>query len=211
MKELSLFACLQKLLLADKDLPGLETDLPPGSAAPQQLSRITCHLLALGSELRAEVPDPQGFVRIAAAAASQAALLAAPWEIDPGDAIDQLAAHQEARLSSCSRGGWLGWRRRSPEVHLARAFWQLSGIALEVMTGNWADGLLEEHSADLANYLLFAACSSGAWDLAFQPLSHRETRRRSSGVGKAPARRWPGLDFPIPEFPGLGTLKGGRR
>ena len=29
------------------------------------------------------------------------------WEIDPGDAIDQLAAHQEARLSSCSRGGWL--------------------------------------------------------------------------------------------------------
>lgn len=199
VKDLERFVQLQRTLLARPDGPerlrGASPDAHPDEPH-RRLGVVLRRLLLLGSELRAELPDPAGFLEIAAAAATEVALLVTTGgslaKPAAHDALDHLAALQRDRLL-LHHPTATGWQQLPPDVHLQRAFWQLAGLGLEVMVGSFQDGQSEEHGADCANYLLFATVTAGAWQLAAD-----ETRL------DPPA-------FPAPEFPGAGIPKGDRR
>lgn len=173
------------------------------------LDRLTNGLLELARELRAEMPDPWRFLARIGETAVEAAILASPWD-PPETAVGRLARLQRERLARRSGAGSSLWQRRPAHAHLASAFWQLAGICQEVYFGSddeGPDGQLEEHAADFANYLMFTALASGAWDLTLgggllPPELARHVR---------PAPSTPPSDFPAPEFPGAGLRKGGRR
>jgi hypothetical protein len=190
MDRLDLFVAYQARLLEHSDpscLPRNPRQLP----ASHTLGRLARHLLVLGIELRAELPDPHRFLETAAWATIEVAQLIRPDELTPRKALDHLAHHQCERLEVDD------WTTRSPEAHLARAFWQLSGLGLEVLSDGPGDGQLEEHAADLANYLLFAVMTSGAWELTFPTDSaiHLDSLTRASS-GEAPTYT---TAFPPPE------------
>jgi hypothetical protein len=166
MKEIDRFVRLQKRLLEATGSPGRKLGRPGPEEPTRRVGVVLRQLLMLGIELRAELPDPEGFLEALASAATQVALSVAPEGWDPEKAIERLAGLQKRRLIPQIHPGRPSWRRFPPEIHLMRAFWQLPGLGLEVMLGSWRDGVLEEHAADLANYLLFAACTSGAWELS---------------------------------------------
>lgn len=138
-----------------------------GNEASRRVGVVLRQLLLLGVELRAELPDPEGFVHAAASAAIEAALLVAPEGSAAEGAIDYLRQLQTDRLRPGGDEGTPGWQGFTAEMHLMRAFWQLTGLGLEVILGGFRDGQVEEHAADLANYLVFATWTSGAWELAF--------------------------------------------
>jgi hypothetical protein len=201
VKEIDRFVRLQNRLLEASTSP----DSPLGRAGSVKPSRrvgvVLRQLLMLGVDLRAELPDPEGFLDAVASTATQVALLVAPKGWDAEQAIERLAGLQKQRLIPQIHPGRPSWRRFGPEIHLMRAFWQLPGLGLEVMLGSFRDGLLDEHAADLANYLLFTACTSGAWELS--------ARQRVPDPWNPPepagADPHPDPDFPSPDFPGAGN------
>lgn len=194
MRELTRQVALQKLIASQP----ADSDPPSPHLTPQErVARLVRHLLVLGLDLRAEVPDLRDFLHTAASAANEAAFLISPFDFSAERAIDYLGAHQRSRLRRRPAPAD-AWRFRPPELHLTRAFWQLAGLALEVMAGSFTDGQIEEHAADLANYLLFTAVTSGAWELGVRPPRSRgrpnqrplgDSRRRSPSV-------FPAWDFP---------------
>lgn len=165
MKEIDRFVRLQKQELSRRESRRKKPGAPAAEKASRRVGVALRQLLVLGIELRAELPDPEGFLQAAASAGTEAALLVAPEGSSPEQAIDHLAGLQKDRLIPQIHPGTPSWRRFPAEVYLMRAFWQLSGIGLEVMLGGWRDGQLEEHAADLANYLVFVTSTSGAWEL----------------------------------------------
>lgn len=178
---LELFLGYQHQLL-EHSKPSSSPRNPRQLPASHSLGRLARHLLVLGIELRAELPDPDHFVETAAWAAIELAQLLSPDEMTPRNALDHLIHHQRERLEHDD------WTHRSAEAHLARAFWQLSGLGLEVLSDDPSDGLAEEHAADLANYLLFAVLNSGAWELTFPTDSsiHATTRATSTEASTRP-------------------------
>lgn len=166
MNEIDGFASFQKFLVARGTAPVIKGGASDGDDASRRVGVILRQLLLLGIELRAELPDPAGYLHAAGTAAVEAAVLIAPKDSVPQEAIDRLAELQKQRLIPQIHQGAPGWRRFTAEMHLMRAFWQLCGLGLEVVLGSWRDGQLEEHAADLANYLVFATWTSGAWEIA---------------------------------------------
>jgi len=174
-----------------------------------RLGWLSDSLLEIGHELRAEIPDPLVFLGLLAETVLETAPLISPWD-PPEAAIDRLAELQGERLSRCRHRGSSAWQRRPAQEHLACAFWQLAGMYREVsceICGARSDGQLEEHAADFANYLLFAALTSGAWDLTLGGglLPPGLARHSRSTAPTSPP------DFPALEFPRVGSKKGGRR
>jgi len=205
MRELTRQVALQKLIASQPADAG--EDAASAHLAPQErLARLVRHLLVLGLDLRAEVPDLRGFLHTAASAANEAAFLVSPFDFAAERAIDYLGAHQRSRLRRRPAPAD-AWRFRPPELHLTRAFWQLAGLALEVMAGSFTDGQIEEHAADLANYLVFTSVTSGAWELGAQPPRPQRRRPPTRPPGGSRQRRTPSV-FPAWEFPRAGFPKG---
>lgn len=165
MKELDLFSAYARLLL-EGDAQDLHL-LPVEASDGNRLHQVASQLLAVGTELRQMVPRPRAFVNRAAVATLELARLVAPAGTGPQAALVELAALQEARLedqASRFRGN-RHWRKQPPEEHLYRAFWNLAGVGSELPRSPYG-GLLEEHAADAANYLLFVVFASGAFSSA---------------------------------------------
>lgn len=193
MDRLDLFVAFQNRLLEHSDpssLPKHPRHLP----ASHSLGRLSRHLLVLGIELRAELPDPYHFFETAAWTVIELAQLIRPEEPTPTKALEDLAHHQRERLEGDD------WTKRLPEAHLASAFWQLSGLGLEILREGPGESQLVEHAADLANYLLFAILNSDAWDLAFP--SQPPTPRLESPSCETPTQT---IAFPPPESPEGGS------
>lgn len=188
MDRLDLFVAFQNRLLEHSDPSSLPNN-PRHLPASHFLGRLARHLLVLGIELRAQLPDPYHFFETAAWTVIELAQLICPEQPTPTKALKHLAHHQRERL------GGDDWTKRLPEAHLGSAFWQLSGLGLEVLTEDPGDGQLVEHAADLANYLLFAILNSGAWELTFPTDSaiHPSTKASSSEASTQPTA------FPPPE------------
>ena len=165
MREIHLFVRFQRILLLASDSSSVDSWESP--SAENRLGSLTGHLLMLGVELRGGLPCPRCFLRRSAEAAIEVAHLAAPRDLHPFEAVDHLARIQQTRLSDEAAAAVDPWRLLSPEIHLERAFWQLAGLA-HALAGGLGQAGHEEHAADLASSLVFAAVTSGAWERALR-------------------------------------------
>lgn len=185
MREIHLFVRFQRILLVASD-PGSD-DLWGPRSAKHRLGRVASHLLMLGVELRGEAPPcPRCFLRSSALCAIEVALLAAPRNHHPFEALDHLATLQQARLDGNATPTFEPWRLLSPELHLQRAFWQLAGLTQEGLAACTGPARHEQHAPDLANSLLFAAVTCRAWERALRwgslPLPPTEPPFSGSGI-----------------------------